>query len=174
MTKISAHFYCISILYQSMYGKCIVRLTKRRTSGMGCQGKHFKGSYIWIGLESYQRLTISVGTLLIFQFSPGFRTVALVPPVPRYRFWHFGSGSYVSISWCWYKVFSKLFAFFLYGTGSIPFWYHFGSISTPNQVKPKALVLEPKLTGTLSAQNFRYQNKEAAVLSVFLVLDQHY
>ena len=26
--------------------------------------------------------------------------------------------------------------------------FHFGSISTPNQVEPKALLLEPKLTGT--------------------------
>ena len=38
----------------------------------------------------------------------------------------------------------------------------------------KALVLEPKLTGTYNAQNLRYQNTEAAVLSVFLVLAQHY
>ena len=52
--------------------------------------------------------------------------------------------------------------------------FHFGIISVPNQVEPKALVLEPKLTGSLPSQNFRYQNTKAAVLSVFLVLAQHY
>ena len=52
--------------------------------------------------------------------------------------------------------------------------FGFGSISAPNQVEPKAMVLEPKLTGTLTAQNFRYQNTEVAVLSVLLVLAQNY
>ena len=61
-----------------------------------------------------------------------------------------------------------------FGTVSVSFRFHFGSISAPNQVEPKALVLEPKLTGTYTAQKFRYQNKEVAVLSVFSVSDQHY
>ena len=51
---------------------------------------------------------------------------------------------------------------------------YFGTILFPNQVEPKALELEPKLTGTLRSQNFRYQNTIAAVLSVFLILAQHY
>ena len=52
--------------------------------------------------------------------------------------------------------------------------FHLSTISVLNQVEPKALVLGPKLTGTLRSQNFRYQNTEAAVLSVFLILAQHY
>ena len=46
--------------------------------------------------------------------------------------------------------------------------FHFGYISAPNQVEPKALVLEPKLTGTLIVQNLRCQNTKVVVLSVFL------
>ena len=59
--------------------------------------------------------------------------------------------------WCWFGVIFK---------------YYF--VSVPNQVEPEALVLEPKLTGTLTAQNFRYQNTEVAVLSVLLFLAQNY
>ena len=47
----------------------------------------------------------SVGTVLIFQFSPGFGTEALVtavPAVPRYRFWYLGSGSDFLIPGFWY------------------------------------------------------------------------
>ena len=51
-------------------------------------------------------------------------------------------------------------------------WYHFGNILVPNQVEPKALVLEPKLTGTFAAQNFCHRYAEVAVFSVFLVLDR--
>ena len=58
-----------------------------------------------------------------------------------------------------------------FGTGLVPFWFRFGSILAQKQVEPKALVLEPKLTGTLTAKNFWYQNIE---LSVFSALDQHY
>ena len=52
--------------------------------------------------------------------------------------------------------------------------FHSRTILVPNQVEPKALVLGPKLTGTLPSQNFRYQNTKAAVPSVFLVLAQPY
>ena len=51
--------------------------------------------------------------------------------------------------------------------------FHFGTILAPNQMEPKDLVLKPKLTGTKTVQNLRYQNTEVAVLSVFSVLAQH-
>ena len=53
-------------------------------------------------------------------------------------------------------------------------WFQFGSVSAANPVEPKAFEFKPKLTGTETAQNFRYQNTSVAVLSVFSVLDQHY
>ena len=113
-----------------------------------------------------QSLNSSVGTVLIFQLNPVFGTEASNPAVPRYRFWYLVSGSYFSIPRFRYKVFRRLIAVVL-------FRYWFGSISAPNQVEPKALVLEPKLCGTSTAQNLRQQNTEVAVLSVFWVLDQH-
>ena len=39
----------------------------------------------------------NVGTVLIFQFSSGFGSEALVTAVSRYWFWYLGSGSYFSI-----------------------------------------------------------------------------
>ena len=42
-------------------------------------------------------IKISVGTVLIFQFNPGFGTEASVTAVPQYRFWYLSSGSYFSI-----------------------------------------------------------------------------
>ena len=65
--------------------------------------------YIWRGFLAIfwctcMYLRASVGTVLIFQFSPGFGTEASVPAVPRYRFWYLGSGSYFSIPGFWYKV----------------------------------------------------------------------
>ena len=33
-------------------------------------------------------MEISVGTVVIFQFSPGFGTEASVPVVPLYQFWY--------------------------------------------------------------------------------------
>ena len=53
-------------------------------------------------------------------------------------------------------------------------WLHFGTILVQNQAKPKVLVFEPKLTGTLTAQNCRYQSTKVSVHSVFPVLAQHY
>ena len=41
-----------------------------------------------------------------------------------------------------------------FGTGSVPFWFHFSSTSAPNQVEPKALVLEPKIDLNLNCSNF--------------------
>ena len=66
----------------------------------------------------------SVGTVQIFQFSPGFGAEALVPAVPLYPFWYLGSGSLFSIPGFQYKVFRGLFAF-------VSFWYCFGFISVP-------------------------------------------
>ena len=87
----------------------------------------------------------SVGTVLIFQFNPGFGTEASVLAVPQYPFWYLGFSSLLSIPGIRHKVFRGLFAF-------VSFWYWFGSISVlfwlQNQVEPKPLVLEPKLTGT--------------------------
>ena len=37
---------------------------------------------------------------------------------------------------------------FQFGYSSVTVRFHFGSISAPDWVEPKALVLEPKLTGT--------------------------
>ena len=56
-----------------------------------------------------------------------------------------------------------------FGTVSVSFQFHFGSILAPNQVEPKALVLESKLTGISTAKSFWYQDTEVAVLSVFSV-----
>ena len=64
--------------------------------------------------------------------------------------------------------------FCYFGTGLVPFQLHSGSILTRNQVEPKALVLEPEWTGTLTAQNFRFQNAEFAVISIVSFLDQYY
>ena len=52
-------------------------------------------------------LITSVGTVLIFQFCPGFGTEALVPTVPWYRLWYLGSGSYFSVSGFGYQVFRE-------------------------------------------------------------------
>ena len=54
---------------------------------------------------------ISVGTVLVFQFNPGFGTEASVTAVSRYQFWYSGSGSYFSIPGFWYEVFRGLFVF---------------------------------------------------------------
>ena len=57
--------------------------------------------------------------------------------VPTSRYQGFGtrfSGGYLHLSH--------------FGTVSVSFRFDFTSISAPNQVEPKALVLEPKLTGT--------------------------
>ena len=67
-------------------------------------------------------MEISIGTVVIFQFSPGFGAEALVPVVPLYLFWYLGSGSYFLIPGFCYKVFRGLFAF-------VPFLFHFGSKS---------------------------------------------
>ena len=83
----------------------------------------------------------SFGTVLIFQFSPGFGTEASVPAVSRYRFLYLNSVSYFSLPGFRYKVFRELFVF-------VSFRYRCGSISAPNQVEPKVLVLEPNMTGT--------------------------
>ena len=81
--------------------------------------------------------------VLIFQFSPGFGTEASVPAVPRYRFLYLGSGSsrYQGFG----TRFSGVICICLF---MVLLRFSFGSISAPNQVEPKALVLEPKLTGT--------------------------
>ena len=71
------------------------------------------------------RLSSSVGTVLSFQFSPGFGSEASVPVVSRYRFWYLGSGFYFLIPGFPYWVFMGLFAFFL-------FWYWFGPIFDSN------------------------------------------
>ena len=90
----------------------------------------------------------SVLTVLIFQFSPNFDAEASVPAVSRYRFWYLGSGSYFSIQGFGTRFSGDDLHFSHFGASSVFFRFHFGSISTPNWVKPKALVLEPKLTGT--------------------------
>ena len=72
----------------------------------------------------------SVGTVLIFQFSPLFGTEALVPAVPRYRFWYLGSGSFFSIPGFQYKVFRGLFAFV-----SVCYWFCSVSISYRLQIR---------------------------------------
>ena len=85
-------------------------------------------------------ITSSVGTVLIFQFSPGFGTEASVPAVLRYWFWFLLLSTRVSV-----QGFQRVIYIFLI---SVLVRFHFGSISAPNQVEPKALVLELKLTGT--------------------------
>ena len=67
-----------------------------------------------------------------------------------------------------------------FGTSSVSFPFHFdcksgGTIDLIISlwVEPQVLVSEPKLTGTLTAQNCRYHKTKVSVLSVFSVLDQH-
>ena len=79
-------------------------------------------------------LFCSVGTVLIFQFSPSI-----------------GSGSSVLVPTCRYQGTGTRFS------GGYLHLSHFGTE-----------------TGTLTAPNFWNQNTEDAVLSLFLVLDQHY
>ena len=49
----------------------------------------------------------------------------------------------------------------------------FHTILVPNQVEPKALVLETQLTRVQTAQNFWYQNAIVVALWLFSVLAQH-
>ena len=116
-------------------------------------------------------LFVSVGTVLISQFSPGFGTEASVPVVHGSGSWYLNSGYYFSIPRFRYTVFRVFSNFCYFGAGLV---LCFSIISVLNQVELEASVLEPKLTGTLTAQNFRYQNTEVAVLSVLLVLAQNY
>ena len=74
-------------------------------------------------------ILISVGTVLIFQFSPGFGSEASVPEDSRYRFWYLGSGSFCWIPGFLYKVFRGYLHFSNFGTGLVPFRCHFGSKS---------------------------------------------
>ena len=67
-------------------------------------------------LSTVLTITNSVGTVLTFQFSPGFGSEASVPAVSRYWFWYLGSGSYLSIPGFRNKVFRGLFA-------NAKFWY---------------------------------------------------
>ena len=89
-------------------------------------------------------IAISVGAVLIFQFSPNF-----------------GTGSYFSIPGLRIR-FSGGYCIFLI---LVLVWFHFGLKSD--------LILEPKITGAYTAQNFQYQNTEVAVRMVFSVLAQH-
>ena len=105
----------------------------------------------------------SVGTVLIFRFSPGFGTDASVPAVSRYRFWYLGSGSYFSIPGFRYKVFSFSVSVFRFSAPfqlqikrNLKIWFN-----NLNRLEPKLL----KIFGT--------KIKKVAVLSVFSVLDQH-
>ena len=84
---------------------------------------------------------------MIFQFSPGFGTGASLVPISRYhglgtRF----SGGYLNFSY--------------FGTSLVLFWLQI-------RWNLMLLVLEPRLTGTKTAQEFQNQNKKVAVLSVF-------
>ena len=97
---------------------------------------------------------INVGLVLIFQLGPGHGTEALFPVVPRYRFWHLGPGTSVLAPRFWFLLLdTRVSALGFQGVTCIflilvlvPL--HFGTISAPNQVELKALVLEPNLTGT--------------------------
>ena len=80
------------------------------------------GQFIW--LES------SVGTVLIFQFSPGFGTEASVPAVSRYQL----HGTSVLVLCSRYQGFGTRFSggylhMSHFGTVLVTFWLHFGSIS---------------------------------------------
>ena len=98
---------------------------------------------------------------------------------PRFlRFHGTGSGTSARVPTSRYQGFgTRISGGYLhssnFGNSSVPFRFLFGSILAPKQVEPKALVLEPELSGTLTVQNSWYQKTEVAVLSVFSVLDQH-
>ena len=71
----------------------------------------------------------------------------------RLRFHGTGSATSVLVPTSRYQGFGTRFSggyldFSNFGTASVPYRFQLGSISSPNQVEPKALVLEPKLTGT--------------------------
>ena len=72
---------------------------------------------------------------MIFQFSPGFGTEASVPVVPRYRLRYLISGSYLMVPEFWYNFCMGLFAF---SSFLVLVRFHYGIISAPNQVEPKA------------------------------------
>ena len=77
---------------------------------------------------------ISVGVVLIFQLGPGHGTEASFPVVPRYRFWHLGSGTSVLVPTSGYQGFITRFSrgylhFSHFGTSSVTFRYHFSSKS---------------------------------------------
>ena len=85
-----------------------------------------------------------------------YSSVPVSALMPRFMRLH-GTGSVTSV---WYLLldisvsdFNARFSgdylpFSHFGTSTVLFRFHFGFISTPNQVEPKALVLQPKLTGT--------------------------
>ena len=94
---------------------------------------------------------------------------------PRFlRFHGTGSGTSALVPTSRYQGFgTRISGGYLHSSNFGNSSFNSGSILAPKQVEPKALVLEPELTGTLTAQNFRYQNI-VAVLSVSSVFDQHY
>ena len=108
-----------------------------------------KTHFHWLLVLGFHH-SISVGTVLIFQFSLGFGTKASVPAIPQCLFWYLSSGSYYSIPGFLYKVYGGLFALFSFwywfGSILVPFRLHIGSISNPNHMESTAL--GTNLTGT--------------------------
>ena len=82
-------------------------------------------------------LSYSDGPVLSLWSGPGFSAVASVPTVPR--FWLLIVSTRVSV-----QSFQKIISIFLILVLAL---FHFNAVSVRNQVEPKALVLEPTLTG---------------------------
>ena len=94
-------------------------------------------------------------------------------PVSVLKFHSTGSSTSVLVPSSWYQGFLTRFSGVIWTFLTlILVWFHFGTIAVQNQVGPIALVLEPKMSRTYTAQNFWYQNKKVTVCSVFSVIAQ--
>ena len=89
-------------------------------------------------LDLICRISNSVGTVPILQFSPGLGTEASIP-----RFHCTVSGTSLLVPTSQYKAFGTQFSgiicIFLI---SILFWFHCDTTLAPNQVEPKVSVLK--------------------------------
>ena len=107
-----------------------------------------------------------VVSVLIFQFSPSFGTEALVPVVPRYRFWQLSFGSYFSIPGFWYKVFKGLFAFVSFSR-NLKLWYWNLDCLEPKLLK----FFRTKIQKLRLFRYFRFQTnttKKGAIITIQL------
>ena len=110
------------------------------------------------------------GLVLNIWFGPGFGTVASVPTVPQYQFPCFGYDSYCFLPAGFGPSSQEIICIY---PVLVLVRFHFVSILVPNLDGRKSLVVEPKLTRTLSVQICQYLETKVSFLCVFSVLAQH-